>query len=307
AWPQQSAPYVHDRWWVLLLPLSLFLATTAIGFALQSRRDLGASLMAVRAGRSQAHPMLGTPLGLTFRLHRGSIVGWGIALLLAGIIDGAFAQSLVDAAEDVPDAFGKMFGGAHGMLNGYLAFIAVFIGYLTAAFAVSGIQLLGREESGGRADAVLATPMSRTAWLISHIAVLAVAVVGLMAAAGFGAGVAASAVTGDGSLVWDVTAAHLNLTPGPLVVLGLAGLLYGVAPRLTAPACWALVAVMVIVGNFGTLLDLPAFAMNVSPLNPPTEMPSEPFAIAPVSALIALAAAGVVLGIAGFRRRELNT
>ena len=251
--------------------------------------------------------MLGTPLGLTFRLHRGSIVGWGIALLLAGIIDGAFAQSLVDAAEDVPDAFGKMFGGAHGMLNGYLAFIAVFIGYLTAAFAVSGIQLLGREESGGRADAVLATPMSRTAWLISHIAVLAVAVVGLMAAAGFGAGVAASAVTGDGSLVWDVTAAHLNLTPGPLVVLGLAGLLYGVAPRLTAPACWALVAVMVIVGNFGTLLDLPAFAMNVSPLNHPAEMPSEPFAIAPVATLIALAAAGVVLGIAGFRRRELNT
>src|SRR5699024_9280335 len=102
AWPQQAAPYVHDRWWVLLLAVLLFVVTAAVGYALQSRRDLGASLMAVRAGRSQAHPMLGTPPGLAFRLHRGSIVGWGIALLLAGIVDGAFAQSLVDTAGDVP-------------------------------------------------------------------------------------------------------------------------------------------------------------------------------------------------------------
>src|SRR5699024_1675466 len=126
---------------------------------------------------------------------------WGIALLLAGIVDGAFAQSLVDTAGDVPDAFQDMFGGAQGMLNGYLAFIAVFIGYLTAAFAVTGMQLLGREETHGRTDTLLATPMSRTSWLISHIAVLAVAVVGIMIVAGFGAGLAASAVTGQWPLL----------------------------------------------------------------------------------------------------------
>src|SRR5699024_4166006 len=200
AWVQQAAPYVHDRWWVVVLPVALCLVTAATGYALQSRRDLGASLMAVRAGRSRAHPALGTPLGLAFRLQRGGMLGWGVALLLAGVVDGAFAQALVDAADDVPEAFGEMFGGAHGMLNGYLAFIAVFVGFLTAAFAVSGIQLLCREESRGRADAVLATPVSRWAWLTSHIAVLAVAVVGLMAVAGFGAGVAASAGTGDGSV-----------------------------------------------------------------------------------------------------------
>src|SRR5699024_10101576 len=101
--------------------------------------------------------------------------------------------------------------------------------------------------------------------------------------------------------------AHINITAAPLVVLGLAGLLYGIAPRLMAPICWAVVAWMVIVGNFGKLLDLPDFAMNLSPLNPPAAMPSEPFASAPLAVLIPPAAAGLVLGITGFRRREVNT
>lgn len=307
AWAQQSAPFVHDRWWTLILPLALFLAATAVGYALQSRRDLGASLIAVRSGRSSAHPALGTPLGLAFRLQRGSILGWGIALLLAGVVDGAFAQSLVDAAADVPEAFQEMFGGTHGMLNGYLAFIAVFIGYLTAAYAVTALQVLGREESHGRTDALLATPMSRRAWLASHIAVVAVASLAIMVLAGFGAGVAASAATGHWSLVWDVTAAHLNITPAPLLVVGLAGLLYGVAPRLMAPVCWALVALMMIVGNFSTLLDLPEFVMNLSPLNHPAQMPAEPFALAPVVVLLAIATGAAMTGVIGFRRRQVNT
>src|SRR5699024_5651698 len=97
AWAQQSAPFVYDRWWVLVLPLAVFVVTAAVGYNLLARRDLGASLIAVRPGRSRARPVLGTPAGLAFRLQRGSIVGWGVALLLAGIVDGAFAQSMVEA------------------------------------------------------------------------------------------------------------------------------------------------------------------------------------------------------------------
>src|SRR5699024_3251511 len=98
-----------------------------------------------------------------------------------------------------------------------------------------------REESHGRAESVLATPVSRWSWLCSHLVVIAVAIVALMVVAGFGAGVTAAAVTGDWSLVADTTAAHLNLAPATLVALGVAALLYGAAPRLMAPVSWALV------------------------------------------------------------------
>lgn len=305
AWVQQSAPFVLDRWSPLLLSLGLFVVTAAAGYFLLSRRDLGASLVSVRPGRAEARPALGTPLGLAARLQRGSAVGWGIAVLLLGVVDGAFAEAMLDAGADMPEQFQQMFG-TQGMLNGYIAFIAVFVGYLTAAYAVAAVQSLAREESHGRAEAVLATPTSRWAWAGSHLAVIAVACGVIMAVSGLGAGVAAAAVTGDGSLVWEVVAAHLNLVPGPLVVLGVAALLYGALPRLLAPVSWALVGLMVLVGNFGSLLDLPAVVVNISPLSHPAQVPTEPFAAMPVVVLLAIAAAGVVLGLVGFRRRQLN-
>src|SRR5699024_10262338 len=104
----------------------------------------------------------------------------------------------------------------------------------------------------------------------------------------------------------DTTAAHLNLAPATLVALGVAALLYGAAPRLMAPVSWALVGLMVIVGNFATILDLPAAVVNLSPLSHPAQMPTESFAGTPVVVLVLIAVAGAALGLAGFRRRQVN-
>lgn len=305
AWSQQTAPFVLDRWWPLVLPLALFVVTAAVGYLLVSRRDLGASLIAVRPGRAEARPALGTPLGLAVRLQRGGMIGWGVAVVLAGMVNGAFAQAMLDAADGLPAAMTEMFG-AEDMLNGYLAFIAVFVGYLAAAYAVSAVQSLHADEQRGRASAVLATPTSRWAWAGAHLLVIALGIVGIMALAGIGTGLVAAGVTGDGALVWDVTAAHLNLAPGPLVVLGVAALLYGAAPRLMAPVAWTLVGLMVLVGNFGSLLDLPEAVVNLSPLSHPAQLPTEAFAATPVVFLLAIAATGIVLGLIGFRRRQLS-
>lgn len=47
-----------------------------VALALQSRRDLAASLWAARPGRAEARPSPGTPLGLATRLQRGALIGW---------------------------------------------------------------------------------------------------------------------------------------------------------------------------------------------------------------------------------------
>ena len=305
AWAQQTAPFVLDRWWPLGLALALFVVTAVAAYLLHGRRDLGASLFAVRRGRAAAKPRLGTPMGLAFRLQRGGLLGWGVALVLAGVVDGAFAQAVLDAADGLPDAMREMFG-AEDMVNGYLAFIAVFVGYLAAAYGVFALQNLRGEEQRGRADAVLATPTSRRAWMGSHLLVIALGIVGIMTLSGVGAGLAAAAVTGDSALVWELTAAHLNLVPAPLVMLAVAALLYGFVPRLMAPIAWAFVGLMIFVGNFGSLLDLPEAVVDLSPLSHPAQMPMEPFAAAPVLILLAVAAAGTVLGLVGFRRRQLH-
>ena len=305
AWGQQTAPFVLDRWWPLALTLGFTAATTAAGYALSSRRDLGASLLAVRAGRARGGASLGTPLGLALRLQRPLILGWGAAIVVMGLVYGLFTDALLAATEDMPEAFLELFGGAEEMLAGYQAYMAVFMAYLTGGYAVMAVQGLRAEETRGRAEAVLATGVSRVRWLAAHLAVITGAVAVIMAASGAATGLGTVLVVAEGGYTSELTLAHLAHVPAVLVVGALAVLLYGVAPR-AVPAAWALVGYGLVVGTFGPLLDLPQAAFDASPYEHVAAMPQEAFAAGPVAALLALAAALAALGALALRRRDLE-
>lgn len=305
AWAQQTAPFVLDRWWPLAIPCAVAAVLVALAYVLQARRDHGAGVLGERRGRAEAAWWLGTPLGLAFRLQRGNLLGWGAGLVLAGVVDGAFAQAMIDAGDTLPEAFRDVLG-ADAVLDGYLAFIALFVGYLAAAYGVSAVLLVRTEELRGRADTVLATPTSRQAWFGAHVVVAVLGVVVLLLLAGAAAGLAAAAVTGQAALVGTMVAAHLNLVPGVLVVVALAVALAGVAPRLVAPVAWSAVGVVVFVGNFGSLLELPEALVALSPLSHLAQLPVESFALVPALVLLLLAAGGIAVGLWGVRRREIN-
>ena len=305
AWAQQTAPFVLDRWWPLLLAVAFAAITTAVGYALAARRDLGASFLEARPGAREAAPWLGTPLGLAARLQRGNILGWGAGLTLGGLAYGAYTDALTDAFVDLPEVFLDLFG-AEDLIAGYLAYIATFMAFLAGAFAITAVQSLRGEETSGRAEPVLATPVSRRSWLVSHLAVTAVAVVVLLAVTGVVTGAGAALVTGDWALVGQLALAHLNQVPAVWVVLGVALALFGVLPR-AVPAAWALVVYGLIAGTFGPLLDLPELALELSPFAHPAEIPLEDLAPAPLLALTAVAAVAAAVGVLGFRRRDLHS
>ncbi|GAB4250720.1 MAG: exporter of polyketide antibiotics [Thermoleophilia bacterium] len=304
-WAQQTAPFVLDRWWPLALPLVFASVTAAGGYLLSSRRDLGASMFAARPGSAGAPAWLGTPLGLALRLQRMSIIVWTLALALSGFIYGLFADPLLSALGDLPEAFVVLFGDAEDMLAGYLAYMAVFMAFLAGVYAVLAVQGLRGEETSGRGEPVLATAVSRWAWMGGHLLVTAAGVVVLLAATGAATGLGAAAVTGDWSHLWELTAAHLNQIPAVFVVLGLAAFLFGVAPR-AVPIAWVLVVYGVIAGTFAPMLDLPQLVYDLSPFEHPARMPLEGFVLSPLLALTAISLAGAVLGLAAFRRRGVN-
>jgi ABC-2 type transport system permease protein len=82
-WSQQTAAYVHDRWWPLGISLAFAAATAAAGYLLSGRRDFGAGLVPPRPGSPRAARWLAGPFALAFRLHRASLIGWSAALLAA--------------------------------------------------------------------------------------------------------------------------------------------------------------------------------------------------------------------------------
>lgn len=304
-WGQQTAPFVLDRWWPLAFALAFAVLTAAAGYVLSTRRDLGASLFAVRPGAAQAAASLGNPWGLALRLQRTSVMVWALALAVTGFIYGMFSDPLLSALEDLPEVFVQLFGGAEDMLAGYMGYMAMFEAFLATMYAVLAVQSLRGEETAGRVDPVLATPVSRWGWLGSNLAITAAGVIVLLTAAGFATGVGAALVTGDGAHIWELTAAHLNQIPAVLVVLGLAALLFGVLPR-AIPAAWIVVGYGIVAGTFGPMLDLPDAVYDLSPFEHPARMPLESFALSPFLLLTAIAVAGAVLGLLAFRRRSVN-
>lgn len=303
-WGSQTAPYVLDRWWPLLLPVALALVTVVMAYRLQARRDFGAGLVAPGSGRPEAAPSLGSPWGLASRLQRGPVIAWGVVTIVMGVVDGLFAQVMIDSAGSMPDAFRQVFG-TEALTKGYLAFLAILSGYLVAAYIVFAVQGLHGEETHGRAEVLLATPTSRDAWAGSHLGIIAIGAAVIMAVTGLLTGVAAASVTGDWSLLASTLLAHLNLIPAVLVVVGVCAVLFGWVPRLLSPIGWLLVAIMVFVGNFAALLNVPDWVVSLSPLSHPARIPVEAFTVAPLVILAVLTVVGLLVGLLGLRRREV--
>lgn len=305
AWPQQTAPYVLDRWWPLLLPLAGALILAGLGYWLSLRRDIGASLVSVRPGRKRARRWLGTPLGVAYRTLRGSLRGWAIGLFLAGLMFGAYAEALIDAAEGLPEEFQLLMAGEDMML-GYLAYMALFMALFVAAAGVTALQVMRVEESRGRVEFLLSTPMSRSTWFAAHLLVMLVGLAALLLLAGLGTAIGATVVLGDAGFFWELLIASVHQAPPVLAVVGITAALFGWLPRLTGAIGWLLVLYGFVMENFGTLLEFPEPILNLSLFHHLASYPVENVTWAPILVLSGIGILGLLLGVLGWRRREVN-
>jgi len=306
AWSNQTRPYVDGRWWPLLLSVGLAVAAAAVGYALSARRDVGAGLVAARPGEPVAAPWLRSPLAVAFRLQRASLIWWTLALAVFGLMFGGLGDQIADPEAMSQDRI-EMFGGSVAtLLDGYLGVITLFTAAYTGIMVVLGVQAVRSEETKGRAEPVLATATSRWAWFGSYLAVISLGLVGLLLVAGLATGTGAAVSAGDGSYVWDVTVAHLAHAPGVLVLLGIAALLFGVLPR-TIGVTWVVLGYSLFVGLFGTIMELPQWAHNLSPIEHIGQPPLDSISWSAAMILLVVAAGLMATGLARFRRRDLET
>ncbi|HEX2134272.1 MAG TPA: ABC transporter permease [Actinophytocola sp.] len=303
-WSQQTAPYVHDRWWPLAITVAFAAATAAGGYALSARRDLGAGLLPPRPGPPRAAPWLRGPLALAFRLQRASLIGWTAALLVGGLAYGSFTQPLLDGFENAPADLVAVMGGTQDMLSGFLGLMGLMMAFIVAIFAVLATHALRGEETEGRTEPVLATAVGRATWIRGHLAVTAVGVPWLLLTAGIGMGVGAAVSTGDAGLIGDLVLGHVAHTPAVWFVLAVSALLYGAVPR-ALPATWAILAYAMVVGFFAPILEIPDSAVRLSPFEHVGEYPLEPVDTVAVLVLTALAALVAHAAVVTFRRRDL--
>jgi ABC-2 type transport system permease protein len=174
--------------------------------------------------------------------------------------------------------------------------------------AAHGLQLLGRlhqEETTGRAEVVLSTAVRRTGFAGSHVVLALVVPTVLLLVCGVLLASPQAATDGTWRPVADVVGGAAALLPGLWLVVGLGMLLHGWLPHASWLA-WLVVGWSLVVTWIGALLNLPEWLLELTPFAQLPQLPVETMRWAPVLVTTAIAAVLLVLGLAGYRRRDLN-
>lgn len=305
-WGQQVRPYAGDRWLVLVVLIAFAAACAAGAFALNRRRDLGAGILADRPGPAVASPRLRSPLALAWRLQVGTLLAWATGFLIFGLILGNVASNL-QGMFDSPQTreMFRRLGGVQGLTDAFIATELGFVGIIVTAFGIQAALRMHGEETSLRLEAILATGASRTRWAASHTSVALLGPLFLTLLFGLAVGAANAAQTGDVADLGGAVLGALLQVPAVWVVVGLVVAAYGLLPRL-AVAGWAALVVFLLIGELGLLLGLPSWVMDVSPFAHVPRMPGGELRWTPVLWLTGVAAALVVVGFFGFKRRDVT-
>ena len=307
-WGQQMRPFGGDHLWPVGLFAIAFLVLVGAASVLATRRDVGSSIFAERRGHAQAAVGLRSPFGLVWRLQRGALLAWALAMAGFGLVFGAITDEIKDTGGATAEWYQRM-GGSEQIVDAYRASVVAMAGMAVAVYAVQILLRMRSEESEGRLEPVLAGAVSRARWLIANLLNAALGAAGLLLAFAVSMGLGAGLVLGDVlAQLRAMLEAGLVQLPAILVITGVVIALVAMLPRAAGTLSWALLLLSLLLGPlFGAAtLQLPAWAQELSPFTHTPKLPATELTALPVISLIAISVALVAAGLLSLRHRNLT-
>ncbi|MGY0485721.1 ABC transporter permease [Streptomyces sp. WG-D5] len=299
-WVENVRAFAGERWWVLGLFLAAAVIQGAVGYELAGRRDIGMSFLPTRPGPADGR--LGTAGALAWRLQRGSVAGWSLGFLAAGVVFGGMTEGAADLVGDSRNTVEiiERMGGRSGITDAFLATMVGMLGMVAALYIVQAVLRLNGEETSQRAEPILANAVGRLTWAAGHLVIAFAGAALIMLLGGLGLAI------GYGHDTGAIVGACLVQLAAIWTLGGIAVLLYGAWPRAAA-AAWAAAGAALLIGWIGPALKLPQAVMDVSPFGHLPKLPGGDMTWGPVVVELLLAAVLVAAGLAGLRRRDLTT
>jgi ABC-2 type transport system permease protein len=308
-WAQQTRAYADERWWLVGLSVLTAAAITAVALHIAARRDLGDGLLAQRRGRTRAAAWIAGPVALAWRLDRTYLLMWVLGFAVLGAFEGSMLTTSVDLVAKSPglaDVILALAGGTTNLDDAFLVTMTGLFGLLAAGYGVSTALRLRAEEEDGRAELVVSSARSRTAWLAGHSSTALVGSTLLLVVGGLSLGAVFGAADGDGvAQAWRAMLSSLATAPALWLVVAVPIALVGLRPAWSAVVSWLVLVWCVVASYFGAILGLPEWLQQTSPFGHVPLWPAQPMRWAPMVVLTLAAVALVLAAAAGIRRRDM--
>jgi ABC-2 type transport system permease protein len=310
AWTADHLPLAGQSEWagvgLTALVSSILVAIGVVAFA---RRDVGVTISLPLPGLPRALLGVHGPLDRSLGDLLPTATAWGIGLGVYGVVMAAASKSLLDTLNASPamaEIFRTLIPGVD---------ITTAAGFLQLAFADIGFVLMGlaattfisarsSDETSGRLELQLATPLTRVRWAAaSGVAVwLALVMVNVMLAAAVALGVAsvgqAAATPAIGTFVLAVYGAALAG-----IGIAVAGLFRA---SLAMPVVLAVTVGTFLVDLLAPVLRLPDWVQQLALTAHLGEPMVGAWDGAGIIACLALAVGGLAVGAWGMGRRDVG-
>ncbi|MFD6176880.1 MULTISPECIES: ABC transporter permease [unclassified Isoptericola] len=306
-WAQQMRAFVDLRWWPAAIGVVVIVLLLLAASSLASRRDFGAGLVPDRPGRADALDSLRSPTALAWVQQRMALLWTALGLGIMWLAMGTVASQVPELTKTLQD--NPVYASVLGAGDPVAGFLRIIVLYAALGAAVYGIVAMLRakaEEDAGRAEYVLATPVTRGRWLGATLAISSAATV-VVLVVGVAAGAAGAVFTGlDSPSFTDILGAGLLYLPALAVFVGFAAVVFAWAPR-AATLSWVLLEWSIVVALFAGLFHIPEWAQKISPFWWVPDSLSGDVDWGHVGGLCAVAVVLLVLAFVGFRRRDVAT
>lgn len=303
-WYQQIHAFHQNNWWIIILFAVFFAICMKAAFMLNSRRDVGMGMIPMRKGPAAAPASLLSPLGLAWRLQRKLFIVWLLTASFFGAVFGAMIGEFSEKMSGL-QRLEQIFGDIFSMSEIFVMVLMAILGPFIAFYTVQGFLIMVSEESGGLAEPVLATAVTRLKWMLSHLVCFTLGAIVILMAWGLGGSVSAIVETG---IRWSkVLESALIQTPAILVLTGFFILVFGLLPGWSSSLSWTALSISLLAGPFlGSALDLPRWVQNISPFTH-IPAPTESIAAFPIIVLLLIAALFTARSMISFSRRSITT
>jgi ABC-2 type transport system permease protein len=301
-WTEKVQAFSRNVWWTFALSIVVAIVLVAIAVVLVARRDFGRGLLAAHHGPADAAPSLSGTFGLSWRLHRGRLAGWVLGLAAYGAIVGSVAQSVGSVIAHSQLGL-RFLGSGHNFVELYLAEIINLMGIVAAVYGIQAVLCARSEETEGRVEELLSTPLTRQRWFGSHLVFALVGSALVVIIGGVSTGITAQAA-GASTSVGAVFAASLVQVPAIWLIVGATAALIGAAPRASYLG-WPIIAATFVISFFGPLLKLPHIVLDLSAFTHVPHLPGGSIDAVGMITLGVVAAALIAVGMVGIRRRSI--
>lgn len=310
SWAANHVPLAGlSDWAGIALTSVVCVGLLAVGVEAFARRDVGVTIALPLPGLPRALLGVHGPLGRSFGDLLPAALAWGIGLGTYGVLMAAASRSLLDALAASP-AMAEIFRNLIPGID-----ITTAAGFLQLAFAELGFVLIGlaaatfiaarsSDETAGRLELQLATPLTRARWAVASGAAvwLAIALVTVLLAAAVALGVA--------SVGQDPVTPALGTLALAVYGAALAGIGVAIAGALQASLAMPVV-LAVTIGTFlidllAPVLRLPDWVHQLALTAHLGEPMIGAWDVAGIIACLALGVGGFVVGAWGMARRDVG-